>query len=209
MGADVHGWLEQRYTRHDGSFAPWRKVEKIDDSRNYSLFAALANVRNDGSITPFGEPRGLPEDYVPFEGKDCEEHGAGCEGGDDSCYRSGSDWWATTCDGHSLTWFTLDELINWEGWDQVFHNSGWISKERYDSWDKLEVPYPYSGMVSGGGVIHAIEGQSYPEGWNYIRVEWTQSLRQTCDTWIKWMAYMDAKHSWSTAELRIVIGFDN
>lgn len=65
----------------------------IYEDRNYSLFSFLADVRNDGSITPLDEPRGIPKDA------------------------SDSYLWicnAWSGNAHSHTWFLLEELLKVE-----------------------------------------------------------------------------------------------
>ena len=62
----------------------------IYDDRNYNLFSFLADVRNDGSITPLDEPRGIPKDA------------------------SDSYLWACKIwngNAHSHSWFLLEELL--------------------------------------------------------------------------------------------------
>lgn len=63
MGADIHGVLQSRYKRGDGTWSDWWTEEEIYDSRHYLMFAYLANVRNYGGVRPIAEPRGLPEDF--------------------------------------------------------------------------------------------------------------------------------------------------
>lgn len=64
---------------------------QVDFDRNYALFAALADVRNYENLTPIFDARGLPD-------------------GIDEDFDYLGD--------HSYTWFTLEELIKWDGWDQ-------------------------------------------------------------------------------------------
>lgn len=66
--------------------------------RNYALFAFLADVRNDGSIEPLDDPRGTPND----------------------CSDAGHEFMRSYgIDGHSHTWFTLEELLDVE-WENVW-----------------------------------------------------------------------------------------
>lgn len=58
--------------------------------RNYGLFAILADVRNDGSVTCIDRPRGLPDDVSDFVKKNYEDWGM---------------------DAHSCSYFTLHELL--------------------------------------------------------------------------------------------------
>ena len=63
---------------------------EIWSGRNYDLFAFLADVRNDGGITPLDEPRSRPKDA------------------------SDSYLWACSAWGensHSHSWFILEELL--------------------------------------------------------------------------------------------------
>lgn len=97
MGADIHGVLQERYL---GS--SWTTIATIEDDRNYALFAALADVRNYGGITPISEPRGLPEDFEI----DGEEHRMS--------YTGDKVWMGE----HSYSWLSINELLKWHGWDQ-------------------------------------------------------------------------------------------
>jgi hypothetical protein len=56
MSCDICWYVE----RFDGR--SWIEVNTDEPDRCYDLFARLANVRNDGSITPICEPRGTPKD---------------------------------------------------------------------------------------------------------------------------------------------------
>ena len=72
--------------------------DRIFSGRNYSLFSILADVRNhsDG-INPISEPRGVPDD-ASF------------------AYKQVVKAWGS--DGHSHTYFTLQELldVDWSQW---------------------------------------------------------------------------------------------
>lgn len=74
MGCDIHVATEQ-YTTVNGKQA-WRNADyfktdhysnnmqlvEVYDGRDYDLFAALADVRNRGHITPLDQARGIPAD---------------------------------------------------------------------------------------------------------------------------------------------------
>jgi hypothetical protein len=73
----------------------------IYEGRNYSLFSFLADVRNDGSITPLDEPRGIPKDA------------------------SDSFLWvcnAWSQNAHSHSWFLLEELLKVDEkfWEKIY-----------------------------------------------------------------------------------------
>lgn len=78
------------------------------DSRNYSLFATLANVRNYGNTDYIDEPRGLPEDVT-------------------EAVKADSDSWGI--DGHSHSYMTLKELIDFQNEGHLLRHSGMISFE--------------------------------------------------------------------------------
>jgi len=115
----------------------------LEVGRNYDLFAILANVRNgygfagcdtgDGFI-PIDEPRGLPGDVTDDVKKE-------------------SDGWGIN--GHSHSWFTLRELLEYN-WDkQVTEHRGVVSAEEYIAWkEKGGCPESWCGDISGRDVKH-------------------------------------------------------
>lgn len=193
MGTDIHGFLEARY-RPDQS---WFREMEIDDSRNYRVFAALANVRNGfgfagvpthQAIEPIDQPRGLPEDRTKGHGEDAD-----WEFGD-----------------HSQSWLTLDEARDWAGWDQVLHESGWVSRAQYDEWLKAPgVPEGgWSGGISGLAIVHADHDKAFfPDGWTHVSVSWERPFRDACAVFLAWLDYAKAKVG--GREARIVFGFDS
>lgn len=104
MGTDINGVVQTRWVRNPAGQERWRSVMEIEDGRNYALFAALANVRNYGDITPISEPRGLPEDFET-DGDEVK-----------LAYSGGKVWMGD----HSYTWLTFEELLDWDGWDQEY-----------------------------------------------------------------------------------------
>jgi len=83
--------------------------------RNYYLFAILADVRNDGSVEPISQPRGIPED--------CSYP-----------YKLLLDRWGM--DAHSESYFTLEELLNVK-WDEYNSHQGWL-KEFMETIEKMK-----------------------------------------------------------------------
>jgi hypothetical protein len=194
MGTDIHGFLEARWK----SDRPWWRACEIEDSRNYRVFAVLADVRNGRGfagvvshepIKPIAEPRGLPDDHTTGWGEDAEG-----EFGD-----------------HSFSWLSLAEISEWPGWDQTLHEQVWIDRKQYEeTWLPAGggVPNGWSGGVSGGSVIHADhDAEHFPDGWNYVRVSWSRPLRDACSLFLTWLEYAKAKVG--DAEGRIVFGFDS
>lgn len=107
MGCDIHAFIEYKPTDSDewldgdiylknkdfGSYPNEQEYKKIDfqfEKRNYGLFAVLADIRNDGSIEPISEPRGLPTDISK------------------RLFVERGQWGANA---HSASYFTLAELI--------------------------------------------------------------------------------------------------
>lgn len=95
-------------------------IVPIFDDRNYELFATLADVRNYGYIKPISEPRGLPEDihYITKELADS---------------------WGD--DGHSHSYYTLKELMDYMTNAPTITYSGMISEEQCQDLDKYNI-YP-------------------------------------------------------------------
>lgn len=110
MGCDIRMRVEllDWYTMPDGTESKeqaWRTVMTEAASygaRNYSVFAALADVRNyQSQIAPITQPRGIPEDASPDTKT---EHAR---------------W---TSDAHSASWLTLAEVLAYN-WGEVPHAS--------------------------------------------------------------------------------------
>lgn len=193
MGTDIHGFLESRWSID----RPWFRECEIEDSRNYVVFAVLADVRNGYGfagvethqpLRPIAEARGLPQDHTTGYGED-----VGYEFGD-----------------HSFSWLTLTEIDEWSGWDQTLHERGWIERKQYAAWlEHLGVPTNgWSGGVGGGSVIHADHAANdFPEGWTHVNVSWTRPLRDPCGLFLAWLDYAKAKAG--GREARIVFGFDS
>lgn len=123
MGCDIHLYVEIK------SKGKWLLYNQPGVSRNYSLFAKMANVRNQGgAVTPISEPRGLPED-ISEATKVCFDY--------------------DEPDAHSMSYLTLIEINRLEKWwkesnslekqsfNQVF---GWLFGNGYDDLQDLTKP---------------------------------------------------------------------
>lgn len=154
MGCDIHFFTEKRnaetgkwelvgkVTREDD----WVDAESLYDGRNYNLFAILADVRNGRGFAgvktgegfnPISEPRGVPED-------------ASAE------YREIVEQW--DCDGHSHSYHTLRQLIDFD-WTQDTGLQGWVTLAEWVEWTRWKRgaglgPDGYCGGVSGPDVRH-------------------------------------------------------
>lgn len=138
MGCDIHVCCERKnykdewincdyfklnpyFDNDDDEDDKWWLVPIFDD-RNYELFATLADVRNYGYIKPISDPRGLPEDihYITKELADS---------------------WGD--DGHSHSYYTLKELMDYMTNDPTITYSGMISEAQRINLDKYNI-YPTS-----------------------------------------------------------------
>lgn len=228
MGTDIHGVVQQRFKpsrfdpfgkEHDITPAQiefskkWHTVCEVEDSRNYRLFAALADVRNGYGfagvpthvpIRPIAEPRGLPDD---FDAKEAVRFLPQYMGEDayDPVWITGD---------HSQTWLSLEEIVNWDGWDQDLNATGVITRKQYGEWDhNSPPPGGWSGSISGGDIVLAEDGVVPPENWTHCRVYWSWPLRDSCSIFIKWLEYvreLTRDHDGTGYnEARLVIGFDS
>lgn len=140
MGCDIHvcsefknykdKWVNCDHFRLNPYYEPgdeeegegeWEIVPIYDD-RNYALFATLTDVRNYGGTTPISEERGLPDDVHPLTKKM-------------------SDYWGT--DGHTHSYYTLKELLDYMDTSPTVTYSGMITKEQAKDLDEFNI-YPDS-----------------------------------------------------------------
>lgn len=102
MGCDIHGHVE---FKKDGV---WHNWSTVDIDRNYDLFAKMANVRNDGTVEPVADPRGVPMDISMEVAMDINQ------------------W---DCDGHSHSWLSGPEMEAVKKWAEEkwpdFQNQYW------------------------------------------------------------------------------------
>jgi hypothetical protein len=184
MGCDIHCYSE---INKDGK---WEIVDKVKIDRNYSLFGILANVRNgwgcagcdtgDGFM-PIAEPRGLPENV---SGKVKHE----------------SDEWG--CDGHSHSYLTLAELIEYD-WKRTTIRRGFVSLAEYKIFKENGRPNRWNGGISGqmvkiienkeaeglinAGILEMFEKIDRSLSWNllphyYTSVEWEAGYIESAKT---------------------------
>ena len=218
MGTDIHGIVQTRY-RPDQE---WRWECGINDDRNYRLFAALANVRNGAGfagvythepIRPISEPRGWPDDFKLTKRSDVGDWSYRCN----TCMQCEchEEWHPEWVLGdHSYTWLTLDEILNWDGWDQPLNAGGYISRQEYLNWDGVNPPPDgWSGLISGRDIVTIDSNIYLPSdlianpNWTHVRVYWGHPLRESCESFLKWAEYIKAKTK--GYEARLILGFDS
>lgn len=196
MGCDIHLYVEvkqgdswvtaDRWTQ-DKYDEPGRLSVGYDQrfyrGRNYSLFAILADVRNGRGFAgiktgegfnPISKPRGLPKDV-------CKE------------IQAESDGWDS--DGHSHSWFTISELMEYD-WTQFSCLQGWVDGPNFEEFDRYlksqqEGPEEYCGAVDGGNIKHisneemkALIGE--PKGWGASREAAILESSRDCYTLVEW-----------------------
>lgn len=215
MGCDIHIYVEKK---EDGrwipvdewvqdeygiSYVPYQK--QIYDGRNYDLFAMLADVRNGygfagvdtgNGFIPISLPKGLPDDVSDN-------------------IKNVSDSWGR--DGHSHSWLTLKELIDYD-WNQTNKSRGIVTPAEYYRYIHTGIPLSYCNGVYGDniqiisnekmkgildGSIIADSNISY-----YTTIEWTQKYKTSAENFLNTVIHK--LQSLGTPEdVRIVFWFDN
>ena len=166
--------------------------------RNYNLFAVLADVRNYEGIVPLAQPRGLPEDVSLYVKKEHDEWG---------------------CDGHSASWFTVDELIAYD-WDRVDIHSGIVTPAEYREFKDKGRPRSWCGDVFGRNVVivdnatmdKIVAGDLGAPGKSYYTpIEWPWTIRDaTRDFVTKTIPELQKiREKEGVEDVRIVFWFDN
>lgn len=160
----------------------------LDIGRNYDLFAILADVRNGrgfaGIVTgtgfdPISDPKGLPDDcsegvldeyctkFEPeyydddYTEEDWIEQAKKWVAMGYSQLISEKPFRVSGPDWHSASWFTLKELLDYDGWDKTTTHTGIVDQESYAKWDRDKPGFPpsMSGGVMGLFVEHIEEAE--------------------------------------------------
>lgn len=101
MGCDIHMFIE---VNKRGKWV--MSGERSSISRDYRLFSLLANVRNyNDRMKPLSEPRGVPDDASAGYKKEVKRYGV---------------------DGHSHSYFTVEEIRKHPWNDRKHTAKGWI-----------------------------------------------------------------------------------
>jgi hypothetical protein len=234
MGCDIHFYVEKKENGKWVSADTWTKEEgekrksvnydkRFYTSRNYDLFAILADVRNgrgvagcdtgDGFV-PISAPKGLPKDV-------CTE------------IKTESKGWGS--DGHSHSYFTWAELFAYD-WTRTTKKRGLVSASEYFDWtqggakERGEEP-DYCGMV-GGQFVQVVSKKEmdkkikalstlHEKTWKKLEASVEQNLRDVyCQVEWKISYFTAAERFWSNTiprllrlgkpeDVRIVFWFDN
>lgn len=219
MGCDIHLFVERREGGtwfNADTWTPNPYHEKYPDDeqpleikyedrfytgRNYDLFAILANVRNGygfagvktgAGFNPIAPPRGLPADVS-------------------SEVRGEADRWGA--DGHSHSWFTVNELLAYD-WDQVTQHQGIVDAANYMVWKYEGKPRAWAGGVEGSGVKHLSNDEMekvITGGFTdhcYTEVIWTEPYRKSAQGFLE-KALPKLQTLGPADDVRIVFWFDN
>jgi hypothetical protein len=222
MGCDIHLKL-QRFINNNWETIPlperdWNVPyeERAPDprSRNYNVFAFLADVRNGygfagvethKEITPQFPHRGLPDGIDPNPFSDNEDE-------------SYNNWLGD----HSFTWATIAELKA-APWNAEFHAHGVISELEFKSRRAANITNEpdggWAGAVLGKGLVtidendydqtrHTIHA-AVPEDKCYVRAHWTWQPLIDCQ-FKRWLDTL-TEHTLGVplTEARLIMGFDN
>jgi len=205
MGCDIHLYTEIKHTVNNKEIwvnsDNWKynpqyikdnvdgeymlEVEPIYTHRNYELFSVLADVRNGGDMKYIVQPRGIPEDVSEITKVESDKMDS---------------------DGHSHSWLTLQELINYQKENVRIKRSGMITLDDAEKLDK---------------------GEGTPEMWsewtsptmNWVYREWEEEydiLKPLIDSLtdvickLYWCKKLDDRDDYKLSEMiRIVFFFDN
>ena len=205
MGCDIHvccerknykgEWINCDYFKlnpcydcdgEDEEIEKWWIVPIFDD-RNYSLFATLADVRNNGYIKPISEPRGLPSDVHYITKQLAESWGS---------------------DGHSHSYYTLKELMDYISQAPTITYGGMISDEQANDLDKYNI-YPTSWYLSTNMKCYTYRTWTVPDDNVPLLVE---AMKKRCgeENYIfEWRKDYEERIKKEADNFRIVFWFDN
>lgn len=208
MGCDIHMKVERRVN------GKWDRVDGCTPyhERNYTVFSVLADVRNDGNVTPIAEARGLPADAVRSEPSPDED------GYDASAYEYGD---------HSFSWLTLDEVLAYP-WRSEMRDEGWVDAETFAKWNAggaKSRPSGWCKSVSGKLVNHVtnsdmrryiadgmtehplIERLAGGKRSFYTLIQWTDVLADRCKSFLDFVDSLAPLGE--PRDIRLVFGFDS
>ena len=158
------------------------------NNRNYDLFATLADVRNYGGTTVIHQPKGLPKDVSAQVKKDSEDWGV---------------------DGHSHSWFTLKELIDFQNSNHVVKHKGFISPSAQKALDDNGVlPCQWCQHTNVGGW----ECREWEEEKNILEpiIEKLKERADELNVIYDWTWDTNPRDAYELSDkIRIVFWFDN
>lgn len=223
MGCDIHCFVEKQapdgtwfkldgfvsdlYSETDKYFSSdeFRFTDQPTQTRNYTLFGLLADVRNGvgfagcdigDPVKPLAAPKGLPIDVS-------EEIEA-----------EYLDWGV---DAHSCSYFTVQELLAYNPKEQTKTHRGWVDAKVYKQFLETGNPYPASGDVSGMLVKKTkpetiLAEQKADPGHNYYcQIQWQESMLDACPGFFQYTLpqLKERCENSDFSDVRIVFWFDS
>lgn len=177
------------------------------ESRDYTVFAVLANVRNGRGfagvythdpVRPIALPRGLPDDF---------------------CKPDPDLFWMGE---HDFSWVTLRELLDYD-WDQKVVEGGVVTADEYDAWQRSGTlaPTTWCGGASGRSIL-TVPVEDYLTHREEIRRHATAMQKEVYVAGVRWQrplresvpAFVNEILPWLQTlgkpdEVRLVFGFDS
>lgn len=219
MGCDIHLYVEKKvggkwvkkggfvsdYYKEGDPYWGAKRFKTTDQpysGRNYTVFAALADVRNGrgfagcdtgDAIEPVSMPKGLPADASNAVRHLSDEYG---------------------CDGHSHSYLTLAELKAYN-WDKPLVKRGIITLEQFKALGPNEEPSDWSGDIFGPGIVKLPANLALAyrpkEGERvHVQYQWTTTLRSFCKRFLDQMIPLLEKIAKGKDDsVRITFWFDN
>ena len=197
MGCDIHIYLEKKnnngkwesldYYKKSSYSKSGFEVIPIYDSRNYSLFSVLADVRNYGDNEPICKPKGIPNDCYEDIDKEYKEWG----------------W-----DAHSASYFTLKELKDYKATHNITKFRGMISQEQIKDLENGVKPNNWCQRTNMEGYEFREWTEEYCE-LDPIIEKIEQRICDECWIWYKTEEEKEKKLRKYENDVRIVFWFDN
>ena len=227
MGTDIHGGFIKRCNT-TGTNTPIKS--SWEQGRNYTLFAILAGVRNGYGfagcyrhepLKPVTEGRGLPEWLELVDGEESPEMINPWYGSD---YGSGSEKeFGCRLGDHSHTYMTLDEILNWEGWDKNLEQGGVLTKEHYlETIKKGKTPDNYYRFINGPQVNVVTETifkllndfGGTGDRITHVQCKWEsdETLREEFSWWLSEIERIKREHAGDgdeESDVYLIVGFDS
>lgn len=176
------------YTTNNSAGEKLYSLVGFCNDRNYELFSILADVRNYGGTDYISEPRGLPADVTKEVKEDADNWGD---------------------DGHSHSYMTLKELIDFQKDIKPLKRKGMISPEAQKALDERGTPPEFWCQGTN------MEGWDWRE-WedeNTVLLPLIEALKQRADELYVIYSFLwegNPKEAYEKSEdIRIVFWFDN
>lgn len=209
MGTDIHAYIEKK-DLETGNWYPLHYDDKVKEllynvhvSRNYELFAMLADVRN-------GEGFAGCKIFEPFEKSELWDRGKPADISD--FFNSGDEFGYEYHHGH--TFGTVKEYlnINWNV-DKVFY--GYVDRNQYRAFKEHGSPEHWCGDVGGGAVKKAPSTRDFEKDQSYthVQVAWLDQPFNDDTSFLCLIRHLyemsELKHEEKGEDIRILICFDS